>query len=94
VRGARFEWHGAKAASNQHKHGVSFTAAAAAFDDPDSITIEDPDHSSEEDRFVLLGKDAFGRILVVVHTFRGDTSRIIGARIAPARERRHYLDGR
>jgi len=83
-----FEWDRRKAASNLQKHGVSFEEAATAFGDPLSVTIRDPDHSEEEERFVLLG-----RFLVVVHTERGDTIRIISARLAKGHERKAYEEG-
>jgi uncharacterized DUF497 family protein len=69
---------------------VSFEEAATAFGDPLSITRFDPDHSTDEDRFLLLGGTHAGRLVVVSHTDRGDSIRIIGARIATRRERRAY----
>ncbi|MGQ0568453.1 MAG: BrnT family toxin [Armatimonadota bacterium] len=72
------------------KHGVSFEEAATAFVDPLSLTIFDPDHSEEEDRFILLGQTYTGRLVVVVHTDRGDSARIIRARLATRRERKEY----
>jgi len=74
-----FEWDRRKAASNLQKHGVSFEEAATAFGDPLSVTIQDPDHSEEEERFILLGRSETERLLTVVHTERGDTIRIISA---------------
>lgn len=88
----RFEWNEAKAQSNLNKHGVSFEEAATAFADPLSITVFDPDHSDAEDRFVLLGATDVGRLVVVVHTGRSDSVRIISARLATRRERRDYGD--
>jgi hypothetical protein len=85
-----FEWDRAKAEANQETHGVSFEEAATAFGDPLSTTIIDPDHSDDEDRFVLVGQAYSGRLLVVVHTFRGETARLISARLATRRERRSY----
>jgi uncharacterized DUF497 family protein len=85
-----FEWDRAKAEANQETHGVSFEEAATAFGDPLSTTIIDPDHSDDEDRFVLVGQAYSGRLLVVVHTFRGETVRLISARLATRRERRSY----
>lgn len=85
-----FEWDPAKADSNHEKHGVSFDEAATAFGDPLSLTIADPDHSDDEDRFVLLGETFAGRLVVVVHTERGERVRIISARLATPRERRSY----
>jgi len=77
-----FEWHRPKARANERKHGISFPEAASAFDDPFSLTIPNPEHSLEEDRFVLIGRTAGNRIVVVVHTLRGETIRLISARPA------------
>lgn len=85
-----FEWDRRKAALNNRKHGVSFEEAATAFGDPRSLTVPDPEHSRDEDRFVLLGVSYQGRLLVVVHTERGDNLRIISARRATKRERQQY----
>ena len=90
----QFEWDDAKARSNRSKHGVSFEEAGTAFADPLSTTIHDPDHSaSREHRYLILGQSVFGRLLVVSHTERGDTIRIISARRANRRERRNYEEG-
>lgn len=89
-----FEWDPAKAASNLKKHGVSFEEATTAFSDPLSLTIHDPDHSDDEDRFILLGASEGGRMLVVVHAERGrDRIRIISARPATRRERKYHEEG-
>ena len=85
-----FEWDPEKARANLAKHGVSFEEAMRAFLDPLSVTILDPDHTEGEDRFVLIGQSATGRLLVVVHTDRGDAVRLISARRATRRERRTY----
>jgi len=85
-----FEWDAQKASANERKHGVSFEEAATAFGDPLSVTIPDPDHSEDEDRFILLGSTYRGRMVVVVHTDRGDSIRIISARRATRTERRQY----
>lgn len=85
-----FEWDPDKAASNEEKHGVSFDEAATAFGDPLSLTISHPDHSDDEDRFVLVGQTYAGRLVVVAHTERGDRIRIISARLASRRERYSY----
>ncbi|MPZ69746.1 MAG: BrnT family toxin [Actinobacteria bacterium] len=79
------EWDPNKADSNLEKHGVPFDEAATAFGDPLSLTIANP-----EERFVLLGQSFAGRLMVVVHTYRGERIRIISARIAT--ERRSYED--
>ena len=85
-----FEWDEKKANRNVNKHGVSFEEAATVFADPLSITIFDPLHSKEEDRFVTLGMSNKNRLLVVVHTDRDDKIRIISARKATKKERKQY----
>lgn len=85
-----FEWDDKKASQNIKKHGISFEEATTVFGDPFSITIYDPLHSREEDRFVILGMSDKNRILVVVHTERNDRIRIISARKATKKERKQY----
>ena len=85
-----FEWDEKKADQNIRKHSVSFEEAATVFGDPFSITICDPLHSKDEDRFVILGMSNKNRLLVVVHTERGDKIRIISARKATKKEKRQY----
>jgi uncharacterized DUF497 family protein len=85
-----FEWNRRKARDNVVKHGVTFDEATTVFEDWLSITIVDPLHSDEEERFVLIGHSHRNRLLVVVHTERGDRIRIISARRATAKERRSY----
>ena len=85
-----FEWDKKKAAANFRKHGVSFEEAATAFGDRLSVTIADPDHSRGEDRFILVGLSASGRLLVVAHAERLDTIRIISARLATRGEKVNY----
>lgn len=85
-----FEWDQAKASTNLRKHAVSFEEAATVFADELSLTIPDPDHSLAESRFILLGTSYRGKMLVVVHTERGDSIRIISARPASQRERQQY----
>jgi len=89
-----FEWDEEKAAKNLTNHGVSFSEASTVFADPLSRTISDPLHSEGEDRFVVLGQSGLQHTLVVVHTFRGETIRIISARTATSRERRDYEQGK
>lgn len=86
----QFVWDREKAARNHRKHGLSFEEACTAFGDPLSVTIPDPDHSDEEDRFVLMGQTSGGLLVVVVHTERGDNIRIVSARRATRAERRTY----
>ena len=85
-----FEWDPEKEKSNLEKHGVSFVEAASAFRDLLSITIDDPLHSNHEERVVLVGMSHKGRLVVVVHTERGDNIRIISARKATKKERKDY----
>ena len=87
-----FEWDPRKAAVNLKKHGVSFEEAKSAFLDERAKLIDDPDHSEDEDRFVLLGLSSALRILVVCHCYRSDDGaiRIISARKATASERKSY----
>lgn len=89
----RFEWDPEKARSNLAKHGVAFDEAATAFADTLSLTMFDPDHSEDEDRYLLLGATHAGRMVVVSHTHRGESFRLISARIASRRERRKYAGG-
>jgi uncharacterized DUF497 family protein len=88
-----FEWDQVKAAENYHKHGVSFEEGVTVFHDPLSISIEDPDHSINEQRYVETGTCDNGRILVVSYTERGRNIRIISCREATRRERRQYEEG-
>ena len=74
----------------QEKHGVSFEESATTFVDQLSIKILDPDSSDEEHRYVLLGQAFSGRLLVVIHTDRDESTRLISARLATRRERRSY----
>jgi uncharacterized protein len=85
-----FEWDVNKAGLNLAKHGVRFEEAATVFGDPLSVTIFDPAHSQIEDRFIILGRSHLDKLLVVVHTERGDNIRIISARRASRRERKQY----
>ena len=88
-----FEWDERKRQVNRRKHGVDFADAVEAFYDDLARAMEDPDHQDEQ-RFVLIGIDAFQRILVVVYTQPDEqTIRIISARPATATERRHYEQG-
>jgi uncharacterized DUF497 family protein len=85
-----FEWDSRKATANVVKHGVSFDEASTVFQDALSVTIHDPLHSEDEDRFVLVGNSHRNRLLVVVHTERADRIPIISARLATAKERRNH----
>lgn len=85
-----FEWDPNKAAKNISKHGVSFDEAGTVFGDPLAVTFFDPDHSTDEDRFLTFGYSRDGVLSVVSHTDRDDVTRIISARRASRRERRIY----
>jgi uncharacterized DUF497 family protein len=87
----RFHWDPEDACANRAKHGVSFEEATTVFNDPLSLTIVDPDHSTpDEARFLILGESSSGRFLVVAHTETGDDIRLISARLATRRERHFY----
>lgn len=88
----KIEWDPLKASSNLKKHGVSFEEAATAFSDDIGRLIPDPDHSDEEDRFILLGMSWALKVLVVCHCYRDSSSiiRIISARKATKTERAQY----
>jgi uncharacterized protein len=85
-----FEWDADKANGNITKHGVSFHEAATVFGDPLALTYFDPDHSEDEDRYLTFGFSSEGVLLVVSHTDRGDTTRIISARLATRKEKKSY----
>ncbi len=85
-----FEWDENKSRENQKKHGVSFEEAKTIFNDPFAITVYDPDHSINEDRYIDLGLSSKGRFLVVFYTERGSRIRLISSREATRRERRNY----
>jgi len=86
----RFEWDPEKAEANQSKHSVGFDEAATVFYDPLAATFDDPEHSLEEPRFITVGYSTDRRLLLVSHTERGDTIRIISARQATPRERKRH----
>jgi uncharacterized DUF497 family protein len=87
---ALVEWDPNKAKQNIKKHGVSFEEAATIFDDVLSSTIDDPFHSENEERFIIIGKSRQNRLLVVSHTDRDERIRIISARLATNQERVNY----
>jgi len=88
-----FEWDDSKNESNQTKHGVGFEEAQTVFFDESAIQFEDPDHSIDEDRFLLLGFSQRLKVLVVCHCYRSDEStiRIISARKATKKEQKIYF---
>ena len=86
-----FEWDQNKAAANEKKHGVSFSEATTVFGDPLEMAIEDPEHSSDEYRFLSIGRSSAGNLLVVSYTERKQNLiRIISARKATKREFKYY----
>ena len=85
------EWDPGKARLNVRKHGISFADAVASLEDEGALTMRDP-LSDDEERWVTMGRDVLGRVLVVVYTWRGESVRLISARKATARERRRYED--
>lgn len=85
-----FEWDIKKAESNERKHGITFDEASTVFADPLSLTIHDPLHSEDEERFVIIGGSHKNRLLTVVHAECGDNIRIISARKATKNERSYY----
>jgi len=92
MNGLRFVWDAGKNLANRRKHGVSFEEAQTAFHDENAMVYFDPDHSEEEDRFILLGMSLQLRVLVVCHCYREGESviRIISARKADKREQECY----
>jgi uncharacterized protein len=86
----RFEWDAEKARKNQTKHGISFEEAVTVFADPLSATFDDEDHSIGEHRFLTTGFSARGRLLIISHTERGHSIRIINARLATSHERKRH----
>jgi hypothetical protein len=85
-----FAWDEVKARRNARKHRVTFDEALSIFSDPDLVTVPDGDHSEVEARFISIGRSELGRILLVVHTDRGNTIRLISSRKATAIERKTY----
>jgi uncharacterized DUF497 family protein len=88
--GIAFEWDRRKDSANRQKHGIGFLEATTVFGDPLSITISDPDHSGDEERYVIIGLSSERSLLVVVHTIRRERVRLISARGATRHEKRKY----
>ena len=88
----RFEWDERKALANEKKHGVSFDEARSVFFDERARLIDDPEHSEDEERFILMGLSSSLRLLLVCHCYRSKANviRIISARKATARELKSY----
>lgn len=90
----RFDWNNEKNIANHKKHGISFEEAQTVFVDENALMIHDPDHSGDEDRFILLGLSASIRLMVVCHCYResDDVIRIISARKATRTEQKRYWE--
>ncbi len=88
-----FEWDRGKAKSNLIKHSVSFDEAKAVFNDPLYVDFYDPDHSENEDRYLIIGQSSRGRLLIVSYTERGTAARLISARETTKAERKMYEEG-
>ena len=84
----KYQWDKTKATSNLKKHGIEFVDAVSVFSDELAITI--PENRFDEERFVTIGTDVFGRVLVIVFTWRSEDIRLISARLAERRERKQY----
>jgi hypothetical protein len=89
-----FEWDPVKAETNVRKHGVTFDEASTIFGDPLNLLMEDPDHSHDEERYLLLGMSNRRRLLVVAFAERPPRTRLISARRATRQERRRYEEER
>jgi uncharacterized DUF497 family protein len=85
-----FEWDEKKAAANFEKHGVSFEEAQTVFDDPLYVDFFDPDHSFDEQRYIIIGESRQGRLLLVSYTERDNATRLISARELTGSEREAY----
>ena len=88
-----FEWDEEKAKANLKKHRVGFDEATTVFTDPFSMTIHDPEHSADEQRYIDIGSSDKGRVLLVVYAERGSTIRIVSCRKATSSERKLYEEG-
>lgn len=92
MKNITFQWDGRKAELNGKKHGIGFNEAKTVFYDENAKIIHDPDHSKDEDRFIILGLSITTQLLVVCHCYRepGNVIRIISARKATKKEARQY----
>jgi uncharacterized protein len=88
-----FEWDEGKADSNLIKHGVSFDEAQTIFNDSLYVDFYDPDHSENEDRYLIIGESSRGRLLIVSYTERDNKNRLISARETTKSERKMYEEG-
>jgi len=89
----QFEWNESKAERNLSKHRVSFEEARTVFDDPFYVDFYDPDHSEDEERYLIVGQSSRGRLLIVSYTERGDSIRLISAREVTRAELAAYEEG-
>ena len=89
----KFEWDEKKAAVNLSKHGISFEEARTVFDDPLYVDFYDPDHSDEEERYIIVRESQPGNLLIVSYTERADFIRLISARKVTRVEREVYEEG-
>jgi hypothetical protein len=89
----QFQWDAVKAATNLRKRRVTFEEASSVFADPLALTFRDPDHSTGQARFLTFGISEVGKLLVVAHTRRGRSIRVISSRRATRSERRIYEEG-
>lgn len=94
MKAIHFEWDTSKSLSNKRKHGISFEEAQTVFLDENALLIHDPDHSDEEDRFILLGLDTKVHMVAVCHCYRtsDEIIRIISARKATRAEQNRYWE--
>ncbi len=90
-KGMVYQWDNDKAAINLNKHGIDFADAVSVFSDDLAVTVSD--ERFDEERFITIGIDAFGRVLVVVYTWRDEEIRLISARKATRLERTQYQEG-
>ena len=88
-----FDWDESKAQANLAKHGVTFDEAKSVFADPFYVDFYDPDHSDEEERYIIIGQSQRARLLVVSYTERQQQTRLISAREATRREKQAYEEG-
>lgn len=93
ISNMQFEWNNEKAASNLAKHGVSFEEAKTVFDDPLYVDFYDPDHSEDEERYLIVGHSNQGKLLIVSYTEKKDSIRLISAREVTRTEREAYEEG-
>ena len=93
LRSMQFEWDEKKAAANLSRHRVSFDEAKIVFDDPLYVDFYDPDHSDEENRYIIIGESERSRLLIVSYTERENAVRLISAREAARGEREAYEEG-